>query len=124
LSIRTGIGIFARIANRLSREPSMTPSPLRLVSGLGRHTVGSDGFALELIGERASALRRAGKAVELALAALRDGAPADREALLRAAATAVWAFFVQREACGFRDQKGVIAHYEIPKAVLVRLGAL
>jgi len=95
----------------------------RFGSVLGRHSVGSDGFAAELIGEQAAALGRAGRAVEAALAALREGDPADREALLKAAASAVWAFFVQREACGFRDQKGVIAHYEIPRAVLVRLGA-
>jgi len=83
-----------------------------------------DGVAQELMAERAAALGWAGRAVEDALARLNDGAePADREALLKAAATAVWTFFVQREACGFRDQKGVIAHYAIPKAVLARLGA-
>lgn len=101
----------------------MTSSPQRFGSALGRHSVGSEGFAHELVSERAAALGRAGKAVEVALAGLRDGDPADREALLKAAAGAVWTFFVQREASGFRDQRGVIAHYEIPKAVLVRLGA-
>ncbi len=101
----------------------MTHSSSKLASAQGRHSVDSDGFAHELVGERAAALGRAGKAVEMALAGLRDGDPADREALLKAAAGAVWTFFVQREACGFRDQKGVIAHYAIPKAVLARLGA-
>ena len=101
------------------------PSPSqRFLSVMGRHSVGSDGFALELVGEQAAALGRAGKAVELAMEQLRQGRDgADREALLKAAAKAVWAFFVQREACGFRDQRGVIAHYDIPRAVLVRLGA-
>ena len=46
-----------------------------------------------------------------------------REALLKAAAEAVWALFIQREACGMRDQKPVIADLGIPRAVLVRLGA-
>jgi len=101
----------------------MTPHSSRLASVLGRNSVDSVAFTNDLVGERAAALGRAGKAVEVALAGLRDGDPADRDALLKAAAGAVWTFFVQREACGFRDQKGVIAHYAIPKAVLARLGA-
>lgn len=101
----------------------MTQPSSRLASVHGRHSVDSAGFAHELVGERAAALGRAGRAVEVALAALRAADPADREALLKSAAGAVWTFFVQREACGFRDQKGVIAHYAIPKAVLARLGA-
>ena len=101
----------------------MTQFPSRLASVQGRHSVDSAGFAHELVGERAAALGRAGKAMETALADLRDGELTDREVLLKAAAGAVWTFFVQREACGFRDQKGVIAHYAIPKAVLARLGA-
>ena len=102
----------------------MTPPLLRFGAILGRPSAGSEAFAHELIAERAASLGRAGKAVETALARLNgDAEGADREALLKAAAQAVWVFFVQREACGFRDQKGVIAHYGIPKAVLVRLGA-
>ncbi len=101
----------------------MTPPSSRLASVLGRHSVDSASFAHELAGERAAALGRAGQAMEAALANLHDGDPANREVLLKAAAGAVWIFFVQREACGFRDQKGVIAHYAIPKAVLARLGA-
>ena len=31
---------------------------------------------------------------------------------------------MQRELCGFRDQKEVIKHYGIPGEVLVRLGAI
>ena len=91
---------------------------------LGRNPVGSAAFELELASERAAALGRAGREVETAMAALEAGGEGpDREALLKAAAKAVWSFFVQREACGFRDQSGVIAHYRIPRAVLVRLGA-
>jgi hypothetical protein len=91
---------------------------------VGRSAAGTAGFETELVSERAAALGRAGRKVEAALAALEDAeAGVDRETLLKAAAQAVWAFFVQREACGFRDQRGVIAHYGIPRAVLVRLGA-
>jgi len=96
----------------------------QMASLLGRHAVDSAGFAHELVSERAAALGRAGRKVEIALENLRAHADGeDREALLKAAAGAVWAFFVQREACGFRDQRAVIAHYDIPRAVLVRLGA-
>jgi hypothetical protein len=96
----------------------------QLASILGRHAVDSAGFAQELVSERAAALGRAGRKVEVALQGLRAGQDGpDREALTKEAAAAVWAFFVQREACGFRDQRGVIAHYDIPRAVLVRLGA-
>ena len=102
----------------------MTSFTHRFGALLGRYAVESEGFAGELVSERAAALGRAGQAVELAMARLNEGADGpDREALLKAAAKAVWAFFVQREACGFRDQRGVIAHYGIPRAVLVRLGA-
>ena len=106
------------------RGCSMSTLTHQLASLLGRHSVDSGGFAEELVSERAAALGRAGRKVELALEDLRQGQDGpDREALLKTAAAAVWAFFVQREACGFRDQKGVIAHYDIPRAVLVRMGA-
>ena len=44
--------------------------------------------------------------------------------LVRDAAKKVWAFFVQRELCGLRDQKEMIRFYGIPGEVLVRLGAV
>ena len=45
-----------------------------------------------------------------------------REALLDTAADAVWAFFIQREICGLRDQRDLIRRYDIPKEVLARVG--
>ena len=83
----------------------------------------------ELLAEKASSLGHHGRLVERAMAALRafDAAPGDpeeRKRLLRKAAREVWAFFVQRELCGFRDQKEVIREYGIPGEVLVRLGAI
>ncbi|MFM8938855.1 MAG: hypothetical protein ACKOEY_02320 [Phenylobacterium sp.] len=38
-------------------------------------------------------------------------------------AEAVWSHCTQRESCGLRDQRRVIAHLGIPRSVLVRLGA-
>jgi hypothetical protein len=46
-----------------------------------------------------------------------------RDAALKAAAQAVHAYFIQRELCGFRRHEAVIREYEIPRAVLARLGA-
>lgn len=82
----------------------------------------------EVAAEKASSLGHHGRQVEKALAALRafDAAPGEAEAraqLVRKAAREVWAFLVQRELCGLRDQKEVIRHYGIPGEVLVRLGA-
>ena len=102
----------------------MTSFSERIGAIVGRSAVGTAGFELELAAERAAALGEAGRKVEAALARLHEAEPqSDREVLLKAAARAVWAFFVQREACGFRDQRAVIAHYRIPRAVLIRLGA-
>ena len=82
----------------------------------------------ELQQERGAALGAAGQRIEKALAALREfdgsgGDPADRPPVLQEAATAVWYYFIQREACGIRDQRPAIEHYAIPREVLVRLGA-
>jgi hypothetical protein len=83
----------------------------------------------EVLAEKVSSLGYHGRQAEKAMAALRafDASGGDDEArlgLVRKAAREVWAFFVQRELCGFRDQKDVIKHYGIPGEVLVRLGAL
>ena len=43
---------------------------------------------------------------------------------MKEAAHQVWAFFVQRELCGLRDQKEIIRFYGIPQEVLARLGAI
>jgi hypothetical protein len=67
----------------------------------------------------------AGKQVEATLAALRqhDGHSSGRNVALRAAAEAVYAYFIQRELCGFRRHQDVIREYGIPNEVLARLGA-
>ena len=79
----------------------------------------------EIQEERGYALGRAGQRVEQALAALKafEGPEDERAPLLKEAATAVWYYFIQREACGIRNQKPAIEHYGIPREVLMRLGA-
>lgn len=78
----------------------------------------------ELLQEQAYSLGKAGKKIEAALAALKAHPGGEgRDRVLKAAADAVWGFFVQREIMGLRDRAAVIAHYGIPREVLVRLGA-
>ena len=80
----------------------------------------------EIVAEKASSLGHHGRQVEKAMAALRahQGTAEERQDLLRKAAREVWAFFVQRELCGLRDQREVIGFYGIPQEVLNRLGAI
>jgi hypothetical protein len=84
----------------------------------------------ELAEERAGALGRAGRRLEQALDSFRNyetsGAPragAKRELLLWELAERVQAFVVQREACGLRDSRHVLQHFDIPREALARVGA-
>ncbi|TIN13280.1 MAG: hypothetical protein E5X93_17725 [Mesorhizobium sp.] len=100
---------------------------VRMPSNFGRS--GAQESALDLLGheilaEKAAALGRAGQRIEEALAKLREnGEGGDRNRLLKEAAEAVHAYFIQRELCGLRKHDAVIREYDIPRAVLVRLGA-
>ena len=83
----------------------------------------------ELMSERADSLGRHGLKVEAALAALKAWAPdnqtaEERERLLNEASDAVWAFFIQREICGLRNNRDAIQRYGIPNEVIARLGAV
>ncbi|MBL8772828.1 MAG: hypothetical protein JNK30_15710 [Phenylobacterium sp.] len=102
-------------------------SSLRMPQSLASRLKVETGEAVlryELLEEQAHSLGRAGRRVEAALTALREHPGGDgRAALLKTAADAVWGFFVQREIMGLRDRNAVIAHYQIPREVLVRLGA-
>ena len=91
----------------------------RLTSGFGP-------IETEVMGEKATSLACHGRQVETAMAALRafDGSAEDRIVVLKAAARAVWKYFVQREACGLRNHKDAIQLYGIPGEVLARLGAM
>ncbi|WP_027164968.1 DUF6665 family protein [Mesorhizobium sp. WSM3224] len=100
---------------------------VRMPSNFGRS--GAQENALDLLGheilaEKAAALGRAGQRVEQTLRKLREGGEGeDRARLLKEAAAAVHAYFIQRELCGLRRHDAVIREYDIPRAVLVRLGA-
>lgn len=84
----------------------------------------------ELAAESASSLGHHGRQVEAAMNALRafdaagQGSADERLTLVRRAAKAVWAYFVQRELCGMRDHRWVIKDYGITNEVLFRLGAI
>ncbi|KUM24823.1 hypothetical protein AU467_28980 [Mesorhizobium loti] len=100
---------------------------VRMPSNFGRG--GAQETALDLLGheilaEKAAALGRAGQRVEETLTKLRkNGEGGDRNRLLKEAAEAVHGYFIQRELCGLRKHDAVIREYNIPRAVLVRLGA-
>ncbi|OBQ84351.1 DUF6665 family protein [Mesorhizobium sp. WSM3873] len=100
---------------------------VRMPSNFGRS--GAQESTLDLLGheilaEKAAALGRAGQRVDEALAKLREnGEGGDRNRLLKEAAEAVHAYFIQRELCGLRKHDAVIREYDIPRAVLARLGA-
>ena len=94
---------------------------------LSARQTGADVLEAELAGEKAGSLGRMGRRVEAAMGALNastlDRASPERVALVKAAARAVWAYFVQREMCGVFNHRDAIAIYGIPREVLVRLGA-
>lgn len=80
----------------------------------------------EMLAEMAASLGRAGERAEICLARLRETAresPDERMRLLKEAAAAVHAYFIQRELCGLRRHDDVIRDLRIPNQVLVRLGA-
>jgi hypothetical protein len=77
----------------------------------------------ELLEEQAASLGRMGAKLEAALVALRAHDGEGRAAVLQAAADAAWCFFVQREVIGLRDRAAVVEQYQIPREVLVRIGA-
>ncbi|HKU04716.1 MAG TPA: DUF6665 family protein [Bradyrhizobium sp.] len=83
----------------------------------------------EFAEERASALGRMGRALEEALAKLREFdsvnprssatalAQQARRTLVTEAGHALWMFVVQREACGLRDSRTLMRDYGVPGEV-------
>lgn len=88
----------------------------------------------EIAQEKASTLGRLGRALEAALAALRDFDAQPREpspeirrerrALVDGAGHALWLFVVQRESLGLRDARQLMRDYRVPAEVQARMGVL
>jgi hypothetical protein len=82
----------------------------------------------EIAQEQASALGRAGRALETALAALMEhdrtaqyGGHA-RAKLVQDASDALWRLVIQRECCGLRDSRLLMRDYRVPREVQNRMG--
>ena len=98
------------------------------------HGAPVDVLSYEIAQEKAVALGRMGRALEDALARLREfdaahsGAPASarqaRRTLVREAGHALWMFVVQREACGLRDSRLLMRDYDVPVEVQQLMGAV
>jgi hypothetical protein len=80
-------------------------------------------FQREVLSEKAATLGRAGKALEMALAALRAGTGDDRDDLVQAAADAAHAYLIQREAAGIHGLGAPLDDFAVPGEVRVRIGA-
>ena len=90
----------------------------------------------EIAEEKAAALGRMGRALEAALARLREFDAAHprpdaaasmqqaRRALLMEAGHALWMFVVQREACGLRNSRTLMRDYDVPGEVQQCMGAV
>src|SRR5215475_11373095 len=96
------------------------------------HRTPVDFLNYEMVQEQASALGRMGRALEAALAKLREfdaahprsDAPAReaRRTLVMEAGHALWMFVVQREACGLRDGRTIMGDYNVPYEVSSAMG--
>jgi hypothetical protein len=88
----------------------------------------TDALDYEVAQEQASALGRAGRALEAALTALREHdrngrtADATRRKLVAKAGHALWCLIIQRECCGLRDPRAVMLDYRAPQEVQNRMG--
>ncbi|OLP55517.1 hypothetical protein BJF92_12630 [Rhizobium rhizosphaerae] len=112
----------------------MSFRPPQSLSSPGSRQTPLNALEYEIMAERADALGRCGLKVEAALAALsafdagvgdaEGGEGPAREALVDAAADVTWAFFIQRELCGFRSNRDVIERYRIPGEVIARVGVV
>jgi len=96
------------------------------------HRTPVDVLDYEIAQEQASALGRMGRALEAALARLREfdashpAAPTPaqqaRRILVMEAGHALWMFVVQREACGLRDSRTIMRDYKVPAEVQQCMG--
>lgn len=83
----------------------------------------------EIAEEKAGALGRTGRRLLEALERFRQHEQSEpnttlrRERLLWDLAERVESFIVQREACGLRDSRSVLAYYDVPREAVARVGA-
>lgn len=82
-----------------------------------------DPLEYELQEARAMALGQAGRKLEKALAAL-EAAQGERDALLDAAADAVWELLIVRESLRFFDHQPTLEAYGVPSQVIARVGVV
>jgi hypothetical protein len=89
-------------------------------------TTGAAALDYEIAQEKVSALGRAGRALEAALAALAAHTAEDngtaRAKLVQQAGYALWCYMVQRETMGLRDPRPVLRDYRVPAEVQNRMG--
>ena len=104
------------------RLPKNLSNTLSFTSGVIKS--GADVLETEVLGEKAYSLGLAARAVEKSLADLKafDGDESERAALLQTTADKVQAYFIQREMMGFTNHEHPIAHYDIPRDVLSKVG--
>lgn len=95
-----------------------------------------DALNYEIAQEKAVALGRMGRALEEALAKLREfdavhsrsgplaSTQQARRFLVMNAGHALWMFVVQREACGLRDNRAIMRDYDVPGEVQQCMGVV
>ena len=100
------------------------------------HRTSVDVLDYEIVQDQAVALGRMGRALEAALARLREfdaahprasasaSAQQARRTFVMEAGHALWMFVVQREACGLRDSRTVMRDYKVPSEVQQCMGAV
>jgi hypothetical protein len=97
--------------------------PQNLSTGLSRSD-GPSPLETEIMAEKAASLGRAGKRVERALTVLIETAgQGSEDGLIMEAADAVYSLIVQRELCGLHGSDLVFKDYDVPPAVIAKLGA-
>lgn len=101
----------------------MSVKPPRILSTSSRAEAIFNDFQREVLAEKAATLGRTGKALEAALAKLRDaGADDDRAALVQKTADAAHAYLIQREVCGIHGLGQPLEDFSVPGEVRVRIG--
>lgn len=90
--------------------------------GGSKSRTGAEVLEAEMMAEQAFALGLVGKRLESALLNYANSNGAPRRTQL--AADAVHSFFIQREMIGCTNHDFVIEYYNIPKAVLARVGII